>query len=163
MSQVSGAAATGNAHTQEGATSLDDSLKEPGASVAIDLPPSPCPDDMDKNRNMEENTDEDIADENDPNGTNNQDCEVKMQDEEEGKDQAITDSIKKKLKRKKSLKVNTAVWLLTVRKVSYGEIFLHYFRVTQWKRRKQRSKQNKQQKQSCVLDQGKKKDRKSVV
>ena len=102
---------------------------------------------------MEENTDEDIADENDPNGTNNQDCEVKMQDEEEeGKDQAIKESIKKKLKRKKSLKVNTAVWLLTVRKVSYGEIFLHYFRVTQWKRRKQ----SKQQKQSCVLDQGKK-------
>ena len=156
MSQVSEAAATGNAHTQEGATSLDDSLKEPGASVAADLPPSPCPDDMDKNRNMEENTDEDIADENDPNGTNNQDCEVKMQDEEEEKDNAITDSIKKKLKRKKSSKVNTEVWLLTVRKVSYGEIFLHYFRVTQWKRRKQRSKQNKQQKQSCVLDQGKK-------
>jgi len=108
FSQVSDAAATGNAHTQEGATSLDDSLKEPGASVAADLPPSPCPDDMDKNRNMEENTDEDIADENDPNGTNNQDCEVKMQDEEEeGKDQAIKDSIKKKLKRKKSLKGDT--------------------------------------------------------
>lgn len=92
---------------------------------------------------MEENTDEDIADENDPNGTNNKDCEAKMQEEEEGNDQAIKHSIKKKLKRKKSLKVNTELWLLTVRKVSYDGIFLHYFRVTQRKRRKQRSKQNK--------------------
>lgn len=106
--QVSGAASTGNAHTQEGATSLDDSLKEPGTSVTADLPSSPCPDDVDKNRNMEENTDEDIADENDPNGTNNKDCEAKMQEEEEGKDQAIKHSIKKKLKRKKSLKGDTA-------------------------------------------------------
>ena len=114
FSQVSEAVSTGNAYTQEGVTSLDDSLKEPGASVAADLPPSPCPDDMERDRNTE-NTDEDIADENDPNGTNNQDCAVNMQDEEEGIDEAIKDNIKKKRKQKKSSKVNTELWLLTVR------------------------------------------------